>query len=69
LSAEAELPAAGGIGVAVVGLASPSGDGGTGGLLSSAILIVLSINYEVVVYLKSLSVLKQCERPSLLTAC
>jgi len=37
LSAEAEPLAAGGIGFAVVGLASPSGDGGTWGLLSSAI--------------------------------
>jgi len=64
LSAEAELPAAGGIGFAVVGLASPSGDGGTCGLLSSAIG-----SFGLAAETLSIEALSKCARPSLLTAC
>ncbi|MGB9196259.1 MAG: hypothetical protein WCB53_04955, partial [Terriglobales bacterium] len=38
------LAGAGGTGFSVAGLASPSGDGGTCGLLSSAIFIVLRLD-------------------------
>src|SRR5271169_2103390 len=70
-SGEAELAGAGGAGFSVVGLASPSGDGGTCGLLSSAILIVLSgVDYlEKWKTLTSNSLLKRCQRSVSLEEC